>query len=452
MRRLVQAPSPLPLGALARRAARWLAAALWLLLAWLPAGAHDVAGELRVQAFTRVVPGPAGGEGAQLQVLLRVPLELTLNVDLPKRGSGYLDLVRVEEGFPRALQATLKGFGFSADGQRLVPVESTARIALPDDPSFQGFDRAWSAVRHERLPVTTDVYWNQGWFDAAFTFPLPRADASLAVDFGVAPGLRDRLRLELRAITPAGDTRAFTLQAGDGPVVLDPSWHQAAATFTVSGLRHILGGADHLLFLLCLVLPFARIGWPLVGVVTAFTVAHSVTLLAAAFGLVPSGAWFPPLVEVAIAASIIFMALENVLGADLSRRWALTAAFGLVHGFGFSFGLAHEMQFAGSHLLVSLLAFNIGIELGQLAVLALVWPVLAWLRSRAGRQERLLVGVASAFIAHEAWHWLGERWQALAATGGPDWQAVAATALVALAGALAWQAWKRRGVPVARAR
>ena len=418
-----------------------------------PAVAHDVATDLRAHAIVRVEPGAAGA-APQARVALRLPLELMLNVDLPKRGNGYLDLLRVEEGFPRALQATLKGFGFAADGQRLVPLDATARIALPNDPAFESFERAWSAVRGERLPVATDVYWNQGWFDAAFTFPLPRADASLTVDFAVAPGLRDRLRLDLRVIDPAGQTRAFTLQTGDGPVVLDPRWHQAAATFTVSGLRHILGGADHLLFLLCLILPFARIGWPLVGVVTAFTVAHSVTLLAAAFGLVPSGAWFPPLVEVAIAASIVFMALENVLGADLRRRWALTAAFGLVHGFGFSFGLAHEMQFAGDHLLLSLLAFNVGIELGQLAVLALVWPVLAWLRTRFARHERLLVGLASAVIAHEAWHWLGERWDALVTAGTPDglWTLLAAAGLAALALALAWQAWRRRALPVAQAR
>ena len=74
---------------------------------------------------------------------------------------------------------------------------------------------------------------------------------------------------------------------------------------------------DHLLFLLCLVMPFRRLGWTLVGVVTSFTVAHSVTLIAAAYGMVPSGAWFPPLVEMLIAVSILYMAIENVLRPNL---------------------------------------------------------------------------------------------------------------------------------------
>jgi len=105
-------------------------------------------------------------------------------------------------------------------------------------------------------------------------------------------------------------------------------------------------------------------------VISVFTVAHFLTLLGSAFHLAPSGRWFPPFVETAIAASIVYMALENIIGVQLERRILITALFGLVHGFGFSYGLSENFQFAGAHLLVSLLAFNLGIELMQLMVLA----------------------------------------------------------------------------------
>ena len=117
-------------------------------------------------------------------------------------------------------------------------------------------------------------------------------------------------------------------------------------------------------------IPFRRFG-ALVLIVTAFTVAHSITLIAAASGLAPDALWFSPLVETLIAASILYMALENIAGAtSVQRRWIIAFAFGLVHGFGFSFALRETLQFAGSHLVTSLLAFNVGVELGQLLVLA----------------------------------------------------------------------------------
>ena len=147
-------------------------------------------------------------------------------------------------------------------------------------------------------------------------------------------------------------------------------------------------------------------------VVTSFTVAHSITLIASASGLAPNSLWFPPLVEMLIALSIVYMALENIVGANIGRRWLIAFAFGLVHGFGFSFVLRETLQFAGSHLITSLLAFNIGVEIGQLFVLALVVPVLAWGFRRAVA-ERMGTILLSALGAHSAWHWMSERWAQL---------------------------------------
>ena len=155
-------------------------------------------------------------------------------------------------------------------------------------------------------------------------------------------------------------------------------------------------------------IPFRRLR-PLVAVVTAFTVAHSITLIASAFDMAPTALWFPPLIETLIAASIVYMAIENITGAHLQRRWVVTFAFGLVHGFGFSFALRESLQFAGAHLLTSLLAFNVGVELGQLLVLASCCRCSALLFTHVV-DERVGTIILSAFVAHTAWHWLTERW------------------------------------------
>ena len=149
------------------------------------------------------------------------------------------------------------------------------------------------------------------------------------------------------------------------------------------------------------------------GVVTAFTIAHSITLFASAYNLAPDALWFPPLIEFLIALSIVYMALENIVGGStVHRRWMMAFGFGLVHGFGFSFALRETLQFAGSHLLTSLLSFNIGVELGQLLVLCLLIPALDAL-FRYVVAERMGTIILSALVAHTAWHWMLERWDRL---------------------------------------
>ena len=154
-------------------------------------------------------------------------------------------------------------------------------------------------------------------------------------------------------------------------------------------------------------MPF-RSFWALVPIVTSFTVAHSITLIAASMGLAPNALWFPPLIETLIALSIVFMAFENILGAKLNRRWLIAFGFGLIHGFGFSFALSESLQFAGAHLLTSLFSFNIGVELGQLFVLAITVPILALLFRKVLPEVGGTV-VLSAVLAHTGWHWMTER-------------------------------------------
>jgi hypothetical protein len=106
------------------------------------------------------------------------------------------------------------------------------------------------------------------------------------------------------------------------------------------------------------------------------------------------------------------MAVENIVATRLDRRWVIAFAFGLVHGFGFSFALRETMQFAGSHLLTSLLSFNVGVELGQLLVLAVLVPGLVLLFARVV-PERIGTIIMSAFVAHIGWHWMMDRYERL---------------------------------------
>jgi hypothetical protein len=269
-------------------------------------------------------------------------------------------------------------------------------------------------------------------------------------DFSIRPRLERlglRTNVVLRFLPPAGVVRAFDLHGDPGLVRLAPRWHQAALSFVESGFLHILEGTDHLLFLLCLVIPFRRLG-QLALIVTAFTVAHSITLIASAYDLGPDALWFPPLIETLIAISILYMAIENVLGTDLGRRWMITFAFGLVHGFAFSFALRETLQFAGSHLLTSLLSFNLGVELGQLLVLVVLVPLLENL-FRFVVAERLGTIILSVLVGHTAWHWMTERadrlsqfpWPALDAS-----QLAAAIRWLMLLLALAGLVWVIRGV------
>lgn len=217
-----------------------------------------------------------------------------------------------------------------------------------------------------------------------------RYEVDLAILDRTTPGHRHLVRLERAGSTPVDlithrADRSFSVAAagatGDGGAEVAAGEGHASGFvgLFVSGIEHILGGLDHLLFLLGLVLVGGSLRG-LIGVITAFTVAHSITL-----GIAVLGLWSPPgaVVEPLIALSVAYVAIENWFVKDAGKRWPLTFAFGLVHGFGFA-GALGELRVPPAEVPGLLLAFNLGVELGQLAVLAVVLPVLALLRKRAG--------------------------------------------------------------------
>jgi len=386
------------------------------LICALCAYAHDIPADVTTHVFLKP-------EGKRLSMTVRVPLSAIRDIVFPERESGYLDR---EKAAPLLPDAAMLWIGNSVE-----IYENGVALARP-------------RVVATKLSPDTNVVWNQATLDAEFEYAI-QSDRS---EFSIHPGLA---RLGLRVVTalrflpPGGAVRAFEFIGDPGVVRLDPRWHQAALRFVQLGFEHILGGTDHLLFLACLVIPFRRFR-ALIPVVTSFTAAHSITLIASAYNLAPDGLWFPPLIETAIAASIVYMALENIVGgATVNRRWMMAFGFGLIHGFGFSFALRQTMQFAGSYLLTSLVSFNAGVELGQLLVLAMLIPVLDLLFRRVV-EERMGTIILSALVAHTGWHWMTERWDRLrqyrielpAVTAGSVAALLRWLMLVAIAAALVW--------------
>jgi len=410
-------------------------------------GAHDIPNDVTVQTFVKP-------EGTRLRLLVRVPLQAMRDMDYPKprnttRGD-LMDLGRAESTLRDASTLWISDFldVYENDVELPKPQVVAVRASLQSDRSFTSYEDALAHVTGPPLPPDTEFVWSQGLLDVLFEYPI-QSDRS---NFSVQPRLA---RLGIRTLTvmrflpPGGAVRAFEFYGDPGLVRLDPSWFQASWQFVKLGFFHILDGTDHLLFLACLVIPFRRFR-SLIAVVTAFTVAHSITLIASAYNLAPDALWFPPLIETLIATSIVYMALENIvfaastgtqrpqraqrlfgasavpdshkdsISADpaaaassaLRRRWLVTFAFGLVHGFGFSFALRQTLQFAGSHLLTSLFSFNVGVELGQLLVLLVLIPALEIL-FRFVVAEQLGTIILSALVGHTAWHWMGDRYAVL---------------------------------------
>jgi hypothetical protein len=390
----------------------------------VPAFAHDIPIDVTVQAYLKP-------EGHTLHVLMRLPLKAVQDIEYPHRERDFVDLAQIDRSLRDAATIALSNNMEIFEGDRLLlnPRIVSTRMSLDSDRSFASYDAALAHVTGPPLPAATSIYWEQGLLDVLFDYNI-ESDRSL---FSIHAAF-DKFSLHtvtaLRFLQPGGPLRAFELRGDEGLVRLDPRWSQAAARFVNLGFFHILDGTDHLLFLLCLVIPFRRLR-TLIPIVTAFTVAHSITLIASAYDYAPDVQWFPPLIETLIATSIFYMALENIVVERPKRRWIITFMFGLVHGFGFSFGLKQTMQFAGSHLLTSLLSFNIGVELGQLFMLILAVPVLDLL-FRHVVAERMGTIILSVIVGHTAWHWMGDRFDVLRQF---PWPTITASGL---ASALRW--------------
>ena len=235
------------------------------------------------------------------------------------------------------------------------------------------------------------------------------------------PGQDDTANLILdHAATPPLIFRVRGLMAQ--PMEVSHSALQAAWTFVTEGVRHILEGMDHVLFVLCLVLGATTLG-VLAWRVTGFTIGHSVTLALGFLGHVPAGAWFIPLVESGISLSIVYAATVALIAVGHHMTTLVTALLGLLHGLGFSFVLSEILNLESPNLWQSLLAFNVGIEVGQLLIVVALWPILAFVATRFPKRivaVRCAVALPCILVAAI---WTGERAVQLVTALTPRWEA-----------------------------
>jgi hypothetical protein len=254
-----------------------------------------------------------------------------------------------------------------------------------------------------------------------FQAECPKASDVLQVRYGlffdIDPQHKGLLRLEYQGASVAAIFSPD--KAGQSFSLVKPSKLTQFIDYLVEGVWHIWIGFDHILFLLALLLPAvalrSRHAWQPVEafrpafmnvfkIVTAFTVAHSITLSLATLGVVdlPSR-----LVESVIAASVVIVALNNVFPLFSERRWVMAFAFGLVHGFGFASVLA-DLGLPSNALVLALVGFNLGVEAGQLAIVSAFLPIAFALRRTPFYGRFILLG-GSLLIALVASAWFVER-------------------------------------------
>lgn len=204
----------------------------------------------------------------------------------------------------------------------------------------------------------------------------------------------------LQSVTYVGNA-GFNLATGTDPQVKQHRSGALVWSFFCFGMEHILAGYDHLVFLLGLILVGSQLRL-LLRVVTAFTVAHSLTLSLAILGV-----WAPnpALVEPAIALSIVYVGVENWFVKDVQRRWLITFPFGLIHGFGFA-GALQEISLPREQISLALVSFNVGVEVGQIAVLVGVLPVILWLRQQPWFVDHGVKGTNTGIILAGTWWFL----------------------------------------------
>lgn len=314
----------------------------------------------------------------QVRWSLKLPVpEMDLLLGLDTNHDGNVDLAEVRQAQQRIREYVLSKLGVSDQGREVPGSMSVA--GLWQDPEGHPFIQAEAVFS---VPEGKTGHW------------------TLHCDL-----LRDVVSTHrtLAKITAGGQTREFVFEQGRNyQVEASPSVFQSFLQFVRMGILHIFTGYDHIAFLLGVVLIGGSFK-TIVKVVTSFTIAHSLTLALAAFHIVELPG---RLVESGIALSIMYIALENLLFQKFDRRWVITFFFGLVHGFGFASAL-EEAHLSRQLLATALFSFNLGVEVGQLCIVAVLLPALLYIGRL--RFNIAIVKTCSAVIFVLGSFWLWQR-------------------------------------------
>lgn len=300
------------------------------------------------------------------------------------------------------------GLSLVVDGARLRGSVDTLRLhRVGTEPGFATLDEAKLAVAEGAMP-SSPLFVGDTVADIVIRYVADTRIRSYSISSTLDPGLPGQEMTANLILDYGGDTpkvfrsRGLMLE----PVEVTQSHMGAFVSFVWEGVRHILEGLDHVLFVVCLVIGATALR-SLLWRVTGFTLGHSVTLALGFFGFVPTGAWFIPAVETGIALSIIYAAWTALRGdahstEAESRILVITILIGLLHGLGFSFVLQEILQVSSPNIWQSLLAFNVGVEIGQLSIVLLIWPAMALLRRanvKAWRIAKTGLAVGCSIVA-----------------------------------------------------
>lgn len=354
---------------------------LWLLLLAGAAQAHQASEAYLSYRVT----------GTDVEQRLDISLrDLDRDLALDADGDGTLSWGEVRTRWPDIERLAAAGVRFTADG-------ATCQLA--------GTALAQLDEHSDGMHAVLVGQWR-----------CPAAVRELEIDYRLFAATDAGHRGLARLVGAAG--QPLVLQPGAGPQRLGVDGHGLLG-FVIEGMAHIASGLDHVLFLVTLLLVAVwrrdGTGWAprdsvrsafaeTLKLVTAFTLAHSITL-----GLAASGAIDPPtaLIEALIALTVLLAALDNLRPFVPGPRWLMVGLFGLVHGVGFA-GPLKDLGLRGAELVLPLLGFNVGVELGQLAVVALLLPLALSLRS-AKAYRRWIVPGGSSVVAALALVWCVER-------------------------------------------
>ena len=412
--------------------AAWCSA---LVLAALPAAGlgHEVPATAQVRLLMKVEE-PPGTRRAQL--LVRAPLEAMRDIEFPQFGAGYLDIAAAEPQLRDAALVWLApALRLDAAGAVAQPALTAVRASLPSNRAFGDYQAAAAHLDAPPLDNAQELPWRQAWLDAAFAYRLPSGPLTLTPRLA---HLGRSTSASLTVLWPSGQETAFTFSSNIGQIRLAPTWHEAMADFAKRGIRQTWRSHDQLLLLLCLVLGWGRTsipasagqtsaigkadGWRgLAALGAAFAAGHCLTLTSTALGFTPVSDWFGALNQALMAASILLAAMASFLSPGIGWRLGMAFGFASLHGVDLATHAAEHLQFAGAHPGLGLGAFNLGITLGLMALLAPAAWLWRWLRARP--MAKVVLIVLPLLLAHAAWHSLTERGEAWLRHASPwaDW-------------------------------
>ena len=354
--------------------------------------------------------GPEQSDGT------REPAPYTSNAKVDGEFLHYVDFASLESDALGLGEFAVDGHLFSTESGRLSGTVKAVRVHTGDDqPPFATLDEAVASFAKSQTDLSNPPpFVGDTVVDVKIGYETDSSVNRYTLAGKLNPGLEGQEETANLIIDyGASEPRIYRIRGLlEEPVEISHSLWKAAYTFVVEGLRHILESYDHVLFVVCLVIgatALTTLAWR----VTGFTIGHSITLCLGFFRFVPATPWFVPLVETAIALSIIAAALLAISDKGLpehsrSGLW-ITLLVGLLHGLGFSFVLQEILGINSPNIWVSLLSFNVGVELGQLLIVLLLWPILFLI----GRYKSQWYIVAKWLIALPciaiAAFWTGER-------------------------------------------